>query len=163
MKKDNNKVNSEEEVLDTVEQTVQTEVNPLEAEVLAVEQKYLRALADYQNLERQMQSFKEEFAKYASQGLVRKLLEVLDDLEKALEHIKDDGLAMIVAKLKAILADEGVVEVEVMGTSYDANVAEVVGTEPGGEDNKVIKVLLKGYRLKDRVIRPAKVVVSTKG
>lgn len=161
MKKDDIK-NPEEEILETQEPVVSDEVNPLEAQLTEAQQKYLRALADYQNLERQMQSWKDEFTKYANQGLIRKLLEVLDDLEKAQEHIKDDGLAIIVAKLKTVLAEEGVTEVEVTGQDYDANVAEAVGTEPGKEDHKVIRVLQKGYSLKDRVIRPAKVIVSTK-
>lgn len=161
MKKDDIK-NPEEEVLETQEPVVSEEVSPLEGQLAEAQQKYLRALADYQNLERQMQSWKDEFVKYANQGLIRKLLEVLDDLEKAQEHIKDDGLAIIVAKLKTVLAEEGVTEVEVTGEDYDANVAEAVGTEPGKEDHKVIRVLQKGYRLKDRVIRPAKVIVSTK-
>lgn len=162
MKKDNNKVNSEEEILNTEEQVVSSDVNPLESELAESQQKYLRALADYQNLERQMQVWKDEFTKYANQGLIRKLLEVLDDLEKAQEHIKDDGLAMIIAKLRSVLNEEGVNEVEVMGADYDANVAEAVGTEAGEEEHKVIRVLAKGYRLKDRVLRPAKVIVSTK-
>lgn len=161
MKKDDIK-NPEEEILETQESVVSDEVNPLEAQLTEAQQKYLRALADYQNLERQMQSWKDEFTKYANQGLIRKLLEVLDDLEKAQEHIKDDGLAIIVSKLRAVLTEEGVMEIEVVGEDYDANVAEAVGTEPGKEDHKVIRVLQKGYRLKDRVIRPAKVIVSTK-
>lgn len=151
-----------DEVLTTEEPVVSEEVNPLEEQLVEAQQKYLRALADYQNLERQMQVWKEEFTKYANQGLIRKLLEVLDDLEKAQEHIKDDGLAIIVSKLRAVLVEEGVVEVEVLGKDYDANLAEAVGTEPGEEEHKVVRVLQKGYQLKDRVIRPAKVIVSTK-
>jgi molecular chaperone GrpE len=163
MKDDKKKVeNIEEEVSTNEEAVVSEEVNPLEAQLIEAQQKYLRALADYQNLERQMQVWKEEFTKYANQGLIRKLLEVLDDLEKAQEHIKDDGLAIIVSKLRAILAEEGVIEIEILEKDYDANVAEAVGTEKGEEEHKVVRVLQKGYSLKDRVIRPAKVIVSTK-
>ncbi len=161
MKNDNKSAEDiKEEVLLNEEPVVSEEGNPLEAQLIETQQKYLRALADYQNLERQMQVWKDEFTKYANQGLIRKLLEVLDDLEKAQEHIKDDGLAIIVSKLRGILVDEGVLEIEVSGQDYDANVAEAVGTEIGEEEHKVIRVLQKGYRLKDRVIRPAKVIVS---
>ena len=120
-------------------------------------EKYLRALADYQNLERQTENWKEEFVQYANVSLIRKLLEVLDDLEKAREHIKDDGLSLTINKLKSVLQSEGLEELELEGEKFDPNVAEVVSTEPG-EENKIIKVLQKGYRLGIKIIRPAKVV-----
>ena len=124
--------------------------------------KYLRALADYQNLERQTSLWKEEFVKYANSNLIRKLLELLDDLEKALEHIGDEGLKIVVNKLKGILKDEGISEIEILAQAYDPNLAEVVGTVAGEEDNTVVEVVQKGYVLKERVVRPAKVIVSTK-
>lgn len=127
-------------------------------------EKYLRALADYQNLERQTQGWKEEFARFASVDLIRKLLEVLDDLEKAQEHIKDQGLELVIAKLKKFLQDEGLEEIEVLGKMFDPSVAEVISTEPfdsaqGKPENTVAKVLQKGYKIGDKVIRVAKVVV----
>ncbi len=122
-------------------------------------EKYLRALADYQNLEKQTQGWKEEFARFANIELIRKLLEVLDDLEKAQEHIKDPGLELVISKLKKFLQDEGLEEIEVLGKIFDPTLAEVVSTEPGEENHKVIKVLQKGYKIGDKVIRVAKVVV----
>lgn len=122
--------------------------------------KYLRALADYQNLERQTAAWKEEFVQYSNVALIRKVLEVLDDLEKAQEHIKDEGLQLVVAKLKNILLGEGLEELELEGKVYNPTEAEVVTTEAGEKDNVVVKVLLKGYRLRDKIIRPAKVIVS---
>ncbi|MCL4390021.1 MAG: nucleotide exchange factor GrpE [Patescibacteria group bacterium] len=131
-------------------------------ELEELKNKYLRALADYQNLEKQTANWKEEFSQYANVGLIRKLLEVLDDLEKAQDHIKDEGLELVLAKLKKILADEGLEELELEGKEYDPAQAEVISTEPGQENNKIIKVLQKGYKLKDKVIRVAKVVVWQK-
>lgn len=124
--------------------------------------KYLRALADYQNLEKQTQSWKEEFGQHATAGLVRKLLEILDDLEKAQEHINDEGLQLVVNKLKNILIEEGLSEIELVGKEYNPAEAEVVSTESGENDNMIVKVTQKGYKLKNKVIRPGKVVVSTK-
>lgn len=126
-------------------------------------EKYLRALADYQNLQKQTDLWREEFVQYASSNIIRKLLEILDDLEKAQEHIADEGLKLIVEKLQNILREEGVLELELVGKEYNPAEAEVISTEPGGEKENIIsKVLQKGYRLKDKIIRSAKVIVTTK-
>ncbi len=125
-------------------------------------EKYLRALADYQNLERQTQNWKEDFVQYANSSLIKKLLEILDDLEKAQEHLKDEGLQLIANKLNNILEGEGVEELKLEGQEFNPEFGEVVSTQPGEKDNIVTKVLQKGYQLKDKIIRPAKVVVSTK-
>lgn len=124
-------------------------------------EKYLRALADYQNLEKQTQAWKEDFVQFANIGLIKKLLEVLDDLEKALEHIDDEGLRLVVTKLQSILKSEGLEELELIGKEFDPNSAEVISTMPGDKDNIIVEVAQKGYKFKDKVIRPAKVVVST--
>lgn len=122
--------------------------------------KYLRALADYQNLERQTTDWKSQFVQYANLSLINKLLEVLDDLDKASDHLKDPGLALVANKLKNVLTSEGLVELDLEGKDYNPAEAEVVSTEPGDQDNVITKVLQKGYRIKDKIVRPAKVVVS---
>ena len=133
-----------------------------EKQITELNEKYLRALADYHNLQRQTDSWREEFTKYASSNLVRKLLEILDDLEKAQEHLGDEGLKLIIEKLQNILREEGIEEIEVLGKEYDPATAEVVSTEPGEKDNVVVKVLQKGYKLSDKIIRVAKVIVCQK-
>ncbi len=125
-----------------------------------MQSKYLRALADYQNLEKQTQAWKEDFLKYANEDLALELLEVLDDLEKAQEHLKDDGLQIVLEKLIKILKNNGVEEIEVLNKEYDAETAEVVATEDGEKNNLVAKVLQKGYKLNGKIIRPAKVIVN---
>ncbi len=143
--------------------------NEPDEKIKELQEKYLRALADYQNLEKQTQVWREEFAAYANSDLIRELLEVLDDLEKANDHLQDDGLELVIAKFKKILANFGVTELDLEGKEFDANHAEVVSTEPfdpaeaktGEKSNIISKVLQKGYLLKDRVVRPAKVVVTT--
>jgi molecular chaperone GrpE len=124
-------------------------------------EKYLRALADYQNLQKQTESWREEFVQYANSDLVTKILEVLDNLEKAQEHLQDEGLKLIIGKLHNILREQGVEELELSGKEYNPAEAEVISTKPGEENNRIAEVAQKGYRLKDKVIRPAKVVVST--
>ena len=75
----------------------------LEAKIAELNDKYLRSLADYQNLEKQTRTWRNDFVKFANQDLILKLLEVLDDLEKAREHLNDDGLKIIIDKLNTIL------------------------------------------------------------
>lgn len=123
--------------------------------------KYLRALADYQNLEKQTQTWKESYSQYATAELIRKLLEILDDLAKAQEHLDDDGLSLVISKFLSVLKSEGLEELDLAGAEFDPNLAEVISTETGDKENIIVKVLQKGYIYKDKVIRPAKVVVST--
>jgi len=135
-------------------------IKELEEKLEETNNKYLRALADYQNLEKQTAGWKEEFTRYASVGLIRRQLDVLDDLEKAQEHLNDEGLKLIIEKFKNILAEEGLEELELMGAEFDPNLAEVVSTKPGEKDNIIVEVLQKGYKLGERMIRPGKVIVS---
>lgn len=133
-----------------------------DAELLELKEKYLRALADYQNLEKQTQSWKEEFVKFANQNLILDLLEVLDDLEKAYEHLQDDGLKIIIEKMQAFLKNSGLEEINLENAIFDPNLCEAVETLPGEEDNKIAGVISKGYKLNGKVIRVSKVKVWQK-
>lgn len=133
-----------------------------DSELLELKDKYLRALADYQNLEKQTQSWKEEFVKFANQNLILDLLEILDDLEKAQEHLKDDGLKIIIDKLQTILKNSGLEEINLENAIFDPNLCEAVETLPGEEDNKIAEVISKGYKLNGKVIRVSKVKVWQK-
>lgn len=133
----------------------------LEAKIAELNDKYLRSLADYQNLEKQTRTWRNDFVKFANQDLILKLLEVLDDLEKAQEHLNDDGLKIIIDKLNTILKNNGLEELDVSGKEFNPELMEAIQTEPGKEEHRVLKVVQKGYILNERVIRPAKVVVST--
>ncbi len=147
---------------DKREDKIETEVEELKTEVEDLKNKYLRSLADYQNLERQTQNWREEFVKYAGQNLIVQLLDVIDDLEKARDHLNDPGLKIILDKFLSVLKNSGLEEVAVAGSEFDPNLAEVIEVVPGEEDHKVVEVLRKGYKLNGRVIRPARVKVSKK-
>lgn len=134
----------------------------LSGQIADLNNKYLRALADYQNLDRQTDDWKRSFVQFANLGLIVKLLEVLDDLEKARDTIKDNGLTLVVDKFKKLLENEGLEELELEGKDYDPNLAEVVTMEPGDKNDIIAKVLQKGYKIKDKIIRPGKVIVSKK-
>lgn len=145
---------------DDINTDIEAKVTDLETKVEEINNKYLRSLADYQNLEKQTQIWRDEFVKFANQGLISKLLDILDDLEKAQEHLKDDGLQLIVDKLTSVLKTNGLEEIEVMGKDFDPVSAEAVEVVPGDEDHKIVGIRAKGYKLNGKIIRPAKVVVS---
>ncbi|HUW24504.1 MAG TPA: nucleotide exchange factor GrpE [Patescibacteria group bacterium] len=119
-----------------------------------------RALADYQNLERRFEREKADFVQHANNNLILKQLSVLDHLERAQGHLQDEGLAMAIKEFKRVLAEEGLMEIEVLGKQFDPQEMEAVETVEGEEENEAVEVVSKGYRLKNKVIRVAKVKVS---
>lgn len=145
---------------DDINAEIETKVADLEIKVEELNNKYLRSLADYQNLEKQTQIWREEFVKFANQSLIVQLLEILDHLETAQANLHDDGLQLIVDKLKVILKNSGLEEIEVLGTEFNPVLEEAVEVIPGQENNKIIEVKTKGYKLNGKVIRPARVTVS---
>lgn len=118
-----------------------------------------RALADYANLERRFSEQSTSVIKFATANLLAKLLDIRDHLAMASVQIKDQSLTMILGSLDKLLVEEGVVEVKTEGL-YDPTSMEC--QELGeGEKDKVIKVVRPGYRLHDRVLRTARVVVGS--
>lgn len=118
-----------------------------------------RALADYANLERRFGEQSSAVIKFATSGLLTKLLDIRDHLALATTQIKDPSLTMIMSSLDKLLVEEGVVEVKTDGL-YDP--ASMECQEMGeGEKNKVVQVIRPGYRLHDRVLRTARVVVGS--
>jgi len=130
-------------------------------------QNWQRAAADYQNFKRRVEDERSEVARFASAALVINLLPLIDDLERALQNVDAhlagltwvDGIRLIHRKFQAVLEMTGVEEVPADGQTFDPALHEAVSQGPG-EENKVIAVVQKGYRLGDRVIRPAMVVVG---
>jgi molecular chaperone GrpE len=124
--------------------------------------KYLRALADYQNYERRVKEEKEELVRQANRGLILKLLPFLDSLDKAEVFIKDPGLKMIKDSFNKVLKESGVEEMDLTGKPFDPYLSEAVEVVAGDKDNIVLEVVRKGYRYHDKVLRVAQVKVSKK-
>ena len=122
-------------------------------------QKYIRALADYQNLAKRVEREKELFVKFANSVLILRMLPVLDNLERAQEHLKDEGIDLVIKQFKEALSSEGVNEVEGIGSEFNPEIHEAIA-HGEGEEGKVIEVFEKGYKLGDKIIRPAKVRVG---
>ena len=127
-----------------------------------LEERLKRTMADYQNLERRIEEERKLLSKLSALLLVEKLLPVLDNLENAQAHLDDEGLEMVIKQFKEILTQEGVEEIEAIGQQFDPSEHEAIETQTGEDDNIVARVLAKGYKIEDKVIRPARVVVSRK-
>jgi len=126
-----------------------------------------RVAADFENYRKRMARDQEGLVARAHERLVKELLPVLDDLERSLEAAAEheeakleEGVRLVHRELIEALAREGLVEVETDG-QFDPHVHEALLSQPSEQDDgTVIEVLQKGYRLGDRVLRPARVVVS---
>lgn len=124
-----------------------------------LENKWKRALADYDNLRKRVEKERGNLVKFAHAGLVDKLLPVLDSLEKCRQHIKDKGLDLTCEQLQKVLASEGLVEIEVRDKKFNPEEMDAIEIVDGPKD-KVMEIILKGYTLNDKIIRPAKVKVG---
>jgi molecular chaperone GrpE len=123
-----------------------------------------RALADYDNLNKRVERERQDLGKIASVGVIIKLLPVLDNLESAEEHLKDQGLAISIAEFKRVLSEEGLTEIKPkVGDKFDENIMEVIEVVAGASDNIVAETVLVGWKYNEGlVVRHAKVKVSKK-
>lgn len=127
-----------------------------------LENKWKRALADYANLEKRIDKEKEDFVKFSNALLLRKLLDVLDNLERAESFLKNEGLTLAVNQFRQVLKSEGVEEISALNKKFDPEKMECIETLEGEKD-RVLEVLQKGYLLNQKVLRPAKVKVGKGG
>ncbi len=140
----------------------QTEPKKLKEELETYKKQYLRALADYHNLENRINEERERIGKRATKAFVLKLLPFLDNLEKAEVFVKDEGLGLIKNQFSKILKDEGLEEIQILGGQFNPELAEAVDVVKGEDDNIVQDVLQKGYMLDGEVVRHAQVKVTKK-
>ncbi|MGZ3497734.1 MAG: nucleotide exchange factor GrpE [Vulcanimicrobiaceae bacterium] len=129
-------------------------------------QKYLYALAEVENTRKRMQRQTEDAAHNLRDRLLLKFLPVLDNLERSLAHLESQGLRQgleaIVRGFENALESEGVTPISATGQRFDPRVAEAIGTQKaeGVENDTVVAEAQRGYRLGDRILRPAKVIVA---
>ncbi len=135
-----------------------TEVVDLEGEW---KDKYLRALADYKNLERRSYEEKDEVRRFASEIILSKLLTVADSFGKAKEHLKDAGLDLAYKQLIGLFDELGLVRIDVLGKEFNPHEMECIEVVVG-EEHKVVEEVVPGYRLRDKIIRVARVKVGKK-
>lgn len=137
-----------------------TKLTKLENEVKDLENKFKRAMADYQNQTKRHQSRQVEIIKFANESLLDKLLPVLDSLELAQNHLKDLGLKMILDQFVKVISLEGVNEIASTGKDFDPKTMDCASLVKGPK-NTAVTTLVKGYTYYDKVLRPAKVEVGS--
>ncbi|WMB28689.1 nucleotide exchange factor GrpE [Streptococcus didelphis] len=150
---------------ETEEKAEKTELELANERAEDFENKYLRAHAEMQNIQRRANEERQSLQRYRSQDLAKKVLPSLDNLERALavEGLTEDvkkGLEMVQESLVQALKEEGIEEVSV--ESFDHNLHMAVQTLPADEEHPVdtiAQVFQKGYKLHERLLRPAMVIV----
>lgn len=140
--------------------------NDLEEQLSEMENNWKRALADYKNLQKRVADEREEIVNFSNLVLLSRLLPILDNMELLEKHSNDEGLRMISKEFREVLKDAGMEELEAEGKTFDPLVMEAVDIKEGENEldgeNVVTAVLRKGFKMKDRLIRPARVEVSKK-
>ena len=157
---------AEEVVLDEKEQ----KIAELEAKLAEEDARYLRLRADYDNLSRRTRLDRESAEKYRAQSLLTELLPALDNLDRALkvEVTSEEaaslykGVEMVYQQLLAATEKEGLVVIPTEGEAFDPNFHQAVMQEQDSEKESgiILRELQKGYKLKDRVLRPSMVSVN---
>ncbi len=159
------------------ESTIESPVEPSveekqKEEIAALNDKYLRLFAEFDNFKRRTQKERVELLQTAGKDIIVSLLTVLDDFDRALKATENatdveavrEGVVLIHSKLKGLLVQKGLKEMESINTPFDTDLHEAITKIPAPSDahkGKVIDELEKGYTLNDKVIRFAKVVVGS--
>lgn len=159
-----------EEELSEMEK-LQNEVNALREEVNQWKDKFLRKMAEFENYKKRVAEDQLQLVKYSNEKLIKDLLPIIDDFERALNFSKEElknnsvlqGVEMIYNKLMKILSDYGLKKIEAMNQPFDFNYHEALLQVPkdGVEPLTIIEEVEKGYLLNDRVIRHSKVIVAS--
>jgi len=143
-------------------------------EVAGLRDRLIRLQADFENYRKRVLREREEAYRYGHENLVKDLLGTVDNLERAIEHARGsqggdaegllEGVELVHRELLGALAKHGVEEIEAEGVPFDPAVHEAMAQTPSetAPPNTVIQVFEKGYRLRDRLLRPARVVVAAR-
>ena len=150
---------------------LEAEIEKLKEENSTLKDQYLRKHADFENFRRRMNKEKQDSIKYGNQGLLKDLIEVIDNFERAIKTSSEnqdmesfrEGIAMIEQQFTNMLKTNwGLEKIEAVGQEFDANVHEALMMEDSEEVdvNTVLEDFQTGYKLRDRVLRPSKVKVA---
>ncbi len=139
------------------------------ADINKLNDKFLRKCADVENFKKRLEKEKIDAIAYANSNIVKDILTVTDNLERALDHCKDDdksslkdGVELTLKSMYETLIRHGVTEIQAKGEKFDPNLHEAVSHEEkeGIESDTVTTVFQKGFMLKDKLLRPALVIVA---
>lgn len=146
-------------------------VQELEAQLKEKDSKYVYLYAEFENFKKRVMKERSDLLKFGWENAARELLQVVDNLERALEHMPAStdktlvqGLHMVINQFKAALQKQGVEPIQSLEQSFDPNLHEAVAQESSAEPaGKVVKEHLKGYTLHGRLLRPSRVTISSGG
>lgn len=138
--------------------------------------KYLRALANYENLRKRALQEKEKIYKFTSEEIFRKILPIIDDFKRAFESLKEskklkddyksfsEGMRLVYSNLKSLLESYGIEDFTSKGEKFDPSKHEAVHVIEADDEKEgeILEETETGYKIKDRVLRPAKVIVAKK-
>jgi molecular chaperone GrpE len=147
-------------------------IEDLSAELVETKDRLIRLHADFENYRRRAAREREEAVRYGSQNLFKDLLTTVDNLDRAIDHARKggggdlenllQGVELVQKGLLGLMSRHGVSEVEALGKAFDPAFHEAMAQAPDESvaPNTVIEVLQKGYKLRDRLLRPARVIVA---
>lgn len=151
---------------------VSTEIQKLQEQAEKYKNDFLYLRAEFENYKRNAIKERSELAKYGAERLIRDFLDVMDNFERALnmdvgpENFKtfQQGVQMTAQELRAMLTKHGAQEIKVEGQPFDPNSQEALSSEPSDKvpEGSVLRVFKKAYKLHDKILRPAQVVVAKK-
>jgi molecular chaperone GrpE len=131
----------------------------------------LRSQADFENFKKRAAREKEDAIKYANSSLLERLISIVDNFELGLTAARTEGeqspiysgMSMVLKQLKDFLAENGLQPIDAEGQKFDPNLHEAIAHEPSDQvpEGNVVRQLRRGYKLKDRLLRPSTVVVSS--
>ncbi len=152
-------------------QALQAELDKAQAQAAEYLDGWQRARAEFANYKKRVEAEREEWRRVSNEALLLKLLPVVDDFERAFQKIPQEwtdspwvnGISMILRKLHALLESQGVKPIQAVGQPFDPQQHEAVLMEENAKhpDGTVIAEIQRGYRLGERVLRPAQVTVAT--
>jgi len=167
-----NETSAEDEMGNPLVEFLKTEVEKLGSERKQLEDQVLRTMAEFQNFRKRKEQEADQLRSFATEKLVTSLLPVLDNFERTLEALDKgapmekviEGIKLVDRQFRQILESHNVKRIEAHGQPFDPDVHEAIATEDSHEhpENTVVGEVEPGYRLADKVIRPARVRVSKK-
>ena len=152
-------MNENMDQINTNESTSIDEVEVLKNQLSEMELNWKRALADYKNLVDRSNKERKQFTEFANEVLIMKFLAVYDSLDMLGKYNSDQGLQLTIKQFGQVLKEEGLKEIDALGKDYDVNEMEAIEMVEDEKD-KVTEVLTKGFYLKEKLLRPARVKVG---
>ena len=166
---DKNQPTSADAAPETPDTTEEGAFNQLQADLERFRDLALRSQADFDNFRKRSSREKEDAVKYSNSALLERLIPIIDNFELGLAAASAEkspilaGMGMVAKQLHDFLSDFGVTSIDATGQKFDPNLHEAIAHEhdPKVPEGKVIRQVRKGYKLKERLLRPANVIVSS--